>query len=71
MSIPLHDLGSIKVSERDHSFLRAKALKKGIDVSALVRQVVHEYVESEVGVFSLAQEIHHTKGLGTITEDRE
>jgi hypothetical protein len=69
MSLPLHDLGSIKVTERDHSYLRARALSKKTDVAALVRQIVHEYVSAEMEVFTLAKGIHEAKGLGVIEGD--
>jgi predicted chitinase len=69
MSLPLHDLGSIKVSERDHSYLRAKAMSLKMDVAALVRQMIHEQVSRELEVFTLAQQIHESKGLGAIQED--
>ena len=71
MSLPLHDLGSIKVSERAHSYLRARALHQRFDVAALVRDLVEVHVKSELHVSSLAQEIHEAKGLGKIQGDDE
>ncbi len=71
MSLPLHDLGSIKVSEQVHSYLRAKAQGHRVDVATLVRNIVHEHVLREIEVFRVANEIHQAKGLGGIAEDRE
>jgi hypothetical protein len=69
MSLPLHDLGSIKVSEQAHSYLRAKALSQQIDLASLVRNMVHEQVLREIEVFRVASQIHEAKGFGKITED--
>lgn len=66
MSLPLHDLGSIKVSESAHSYLRARALKKKYDLSTLVRELVEAYVADELHVCSMAGEIHEAKGFGKI-----
>jgi hypothetical protein len=69
MSLPLHDLGSIKVSEQAHSYLKAKAQTLETDVATLVRNMVHEQVLREIYVFRLADSFHEAKGLGKITED--
>jgi hypothetical protein len=69
MSLPLHDLGSIKVSEQAHSYLKAKALSLQIDLATLVRNMVHEQVLREIEVFRVAGSIHEAKGFGKITED--
>lgn len=69
MSLPLHDLGSIKVSEVAHSYLRARALKKKCDLAALVRELVEDYVAGEMHVATLASEIHEAKGFGKIIGD--
>jgi len=69
MSLPLHDLGSIKVSESAHSYLRARALKKKCDLAALVRELVEAYVVDEMHVATLAAEIHEAKGFGKIIGD--
>lgn len=69
MSLPLHDLGSIKVSEQAHSYLRAKAISQQCDVATLVRNLVHEFVSRELEVFRVANEIHEAKRLGGIMED--
>lgn len=71
MSLPLKDIGSVKLTERDHSFLRAEALSTNTDVIALVRQLVHEYVSKRIDVLRLADEIHQSKGLGGVLDDRE
>ena len=69
MSLPLHDLGSIKVSESAHSYLRARALKKKCDLAALVRDLVEAYVSDELHVCTLADEIHDANGFGKINGD--
>jgi len=71
MSLPLHDLGSIKVSETAHSYLRARAISKRMDVAALVRDLVEAHVAEELRVISVANEIHLSKQLGKITGDSE
>lgn len=69
MSLPLRDLGSIKVSEQAHSYLRAKALSQQCDVATLVRNLVHDFVLRELEVFKVANEIHQSKELGGIMDD--
>jgi hypothetical protein len=69
MSLPLHDLGSVKVSEQAHSYLRARATKRVMDVTALVREIVELHVADELGVFSMADKLHEAKGLGKIVGD--
>ena len=69
MSLPLKDLGNLKVSERAHSYLRARALSKRIDLLALVRELVEAHVAEELHVISMANEIHKSKELGEIMED--
>jgi hypothetical protein len=69
MSLPLHDLGSVKVSERDHSYLRAVSLSKRIDVTTLVRDWIEERVNEELHVHTVAQQIHEAKGFGKINGD--
>ena len=71
MSLPLKDIGSVKLSERDHSFLRAEALTMNIELTALVRNLVHEYVSKRIEVFRLADELHQAKGYGRVLEDNE
>jgi hypothetical protein len=67
MSLPLKDIGNIKVSERTHSLLRARALVKRIDVSTLARELLDSWADEELHVFSIAGEIHLAKELGEIT----
>lgn len=71
MSLPLKDIGSVKLTERDHSFLRAEALFTNTEVTALVRNLVHEYVSRRIDVLRLADDIHQSKGLGRVLEDTE
>ena len=71
MSLPLKDIGSVKLSERDHSFLRAEAMASNVEVTALVRNLVHEYVSKRIEVFRLADELHQAKGLGKVLDDHE
>lgn len=69
MSLPLKDVGSVKISEAAHSYLRALALSKNIDLVALIRQIVETKVIDDFHVFSMAQDIHSSKQLGAIAED--
>lgn len=69
MSLPLKDLGNLKVSERAHSYLRARALSKRVDLISLVRELVEAHVAEELHVFSMASDIHKSKELGEITGD--
>ena len=71
MSLPLKDLGSIKVSEAAHSYLRARATTKRIELVALVRDLVEAYVNEEIHISTMAAEIHSAKGFGAIAGDRE
>lgn len=66
MSLPLRDLGSIKVSEQAHSYLRAEAADARLDVAALVRDLVEAHVRRRLSVLRMAQDIHEAKGLGEI-----
>lgn len=71
MSLPLHDLGSIKVSEAAHSWLRAKAMKQKCDLATVVRNLIQATFKDECDVWMLTQDIHDAKGLGKITDDKE
>lgn len=71
MSLPLKDIGSVKLSERDHSFLRAEALTLNVELTSLVRNLVHEYVSKRIDVLRLANDLHQSKGLGGVLEDNE
>lgn len=71
MSLPLHDLGSVKVTETTHSMLRARALAKRIDLTAFVRELLDQWANEELHVFSVAQDLHESKGFGKITKDCE
>lgn len=71
MSIPLHDVGSVKISEAAHSYLAARAAQKNITVVAMVRELVEEYVTTELHIFSVAGETHRSKQLGEILGDSQ
>ena len=71
MSIPLHDAGSVKISETAHSYLKARADQKHTTVVALIRDLVEDYVSSELHVFSVADQLHESKQLGKITGDSQ
>jgi len=71
MSIPLHDIGSVKISERSHSYLSARATQKKTTVVALVRELVESFVEDEFHVFSMAGQNHIAKQLGEILGDSQ
>lgn len=69
MSLPLHDLGSVKVDETTHSLLRARALSKRLDTTAFAREILDAWASEELHVLSVAQDIHESKGFGKITGD--
>lgn len=71
MSIPLHDIGSVKISERAHSYLAARADQNHSTVVTLIRDLVELHVDSELRVFSIADQKHIAKQLGAITGDRQ
>lgn len=71
MSTPLHDVGSVKISEAAHSYLAARATQKHTTVVALVRALVEDHVADELHVFSMADENHMAKQLGKITRDSQ
>jgi hypothetical protein len=43
MSLPLKDIGNIKVSERTHSLLKARAFVKQVEVSTLARELLDKW----------------------------
>ena len=71
MALPLKDLGSVKISEAAHSYLRARATLKRVELVALVRDLVEAYVKEEIHISSMAAEIHQAKGLGEIQGDMQ
>ena len=71
MSLPLRDLGNIKVSETTHSLLRARAMSKRVDLAAFARELLDAWANEELHVFSIANEIHQAKELGEITGERK
>jgi hypothetical protein len=69
MSLPLHDLGNVKVDEVTHSMLRARAMSKKIDLTAFVRELLDSWAAEELHVFSIASSLHESKGFGAINGD--
>lgn len=69
MSLPLHDLGNVKVNEATHSLLRARAMSKRMDLTSFTREILDSWATEELHVFSIANEIHKAKELGEITGD--
>jgi hypothetical protein len=69
MSLPLKDIGNIKVSERTHSLLKARAFVKQVEVSTLARELLDKWAVDELHVFSMAEAIHESKGFGAINSD--
>ena len=70
MSLPLKDLGSVKVSERSHAYLHARADVKRLDVVALVRDLIEQYVEDELHISSLANDRITVQEASEIRRDR-
>lgn len=66
MSLPLRDIGNVKVSEKTHSMLKARALVKQVDVSTLARELLDKWANDELHVFSIAADLHESKGFGEI-----
>lgn len=66
MALPLHDLGNVKVDETTHSMLRARALSKRVDLTTFVRELLDEWAKEELHVFSIATQLHESKGFGAI-----
>ena len=69
MSLPLHDLRNVKVKERTHSLLRARAMSKRMDINAITREILDAWADEELHVFSVASDIHQAKELGEILGD--
>lgn len=69
MSLPLHDLGNVKVDETTHSLLRAEALQRRMDVSALAREVLDGWAADRLHIYRVANDIHKAKELGEIWGD--
>lgn len=69
MSLPLQDLGSVKVEQLAHSMLKAKADVLGVPVVTLVTRILHDWTKQELDVFRIAQTIHEGKGYGEILND--
>lgn len=69
MSIPLQDIGNIKVSQATHSWLKAVSQVRGLDVTTVARQVLDEYASRLLHEASLARKIHTSKGYTEISGD--
>ena len=69
MSLELHDLGSVKISQRAHALFKARASILGVDVVTIIRQVIHDAAQKEFNTMSLAADIYKSKGPGDIFKD--
>lgn len=69
MSIPLQDIGSVKVGQATHSWLKAVSQVRGLDVTTVARQILDEHASRVLHEASLAQKIHHSKGFPAISGD--
>lgn len=69
MSIPLQDIGSVKVSQSTHSWLKAVSQVRGLDVTTVARQILDEHARRVLLEASLAQKIHNSKGFPAISGD--
>lgn len=67
MSIPLQDLGNIKVDQSTHSWLKAVSQVRGLEVTTIVRQILDAHANQQMQEAILAQEIHRRKGLEEIS----
>lgn len=71
MSMELHDVGSVKLTERDYAYLEAEAEGLGTNVVTLVRQIVHEHVQKKFSTMSVAASKYTRKGFGDIFKDSQ
>lgn len=71
MSLPLRDVGSVKLPEHVHSYLQAQQLVNSIPVVTQITRLVTERIEKELRILNLANGIHRDKGLGEIMSDTE
>lgn len=70
MSLPLQDLGSVKVEQLDHSILKAEADVLGMPVVTLATRILHDHVQRQLEVYRMANALHESKGHGEILSDR-
>ena len=66
MSLELQDCNT-KVHPEVHALLKAHALINQMEMSALVRQIVHEWASKQERVWTMAQDLAKSKGLSGIT----
>lgn len=69
MSLPLQDVGNIKVDQATHSWLKAESQIRGLEMTTIIRQIVYNHASSALLVANLAQEIHRCKGFEEIVSD--
>lgn len=69
MSIPLQDIGNIKVDQATHSWLKAVSQVRGLEVTTIVRQILDAHAAQQIQEAMLAQEIHRCKGFEEITRN--
>lgn len=62
MSLPLIDIGKVKVSEEAHSYLSAEAQITQRDIVAIARAVLEEYARTRIHVANLAEAKLRAKG---------
>jgi hypothetical protein len=67
MSLPLQDIGNIKVEQSTHSWLKAVSQVRGLEVTSIVRQILDSHASQQLQEAILAQEIHQRKGLEEIS----
>lgn len=67
MSLELHDCGNLKLQEEVHSALKVEALVDGVDLMTVIRRVLLVHTQRASPISTLAQKIHHRKGLGEIS----
>ncbi|MDO9252584.1 MAG: hypothetical protein Q7U48_13675 [Hydrogenophaga sp.] len=70
MSIPLQDIGSVKVGQATHSWLKAVSQVRGLDVTTVARQILDDHANKVLQEASLAQKIHSGKGFSEIAGER-
>ena len=59
----MHDLGSVKVDEQTHSILKATAMSRNMDVTALARELLDQWAIKQLHVFNVFHALQESKGL--------
>ena len=62
MSLPLIDIGKVKVSEETHSYLAAESQITNMAVVEIARRVLEEYANTRFHVARLADAKQRAKG---------